>query len=112
VKKEKILITGLIFTGLFLMYQTAGTKPGTVEIEDIDQDMVGDKVTVSGEVQNLSTRAGTQFFKIQNGGENITAVTFRENLLLYEGLQLEASGKVTIHRGETEFVLNQMIEKS
>ncbi|PSH02421.1 MAG: hypothetical protein BRC26_00630, partial [Nanohaloarchaea archaeon QH_8_44_6] len=112
VKKDKILITGLIFSGLLLMYQTAGKKPGTVKIQEINQDMVGEKITVNGEIKNLSKRGETQFFKLEDNGEKIKAVTYNEDLLLYEGLHVKAFGKATIHRGETKFILNRIIEKS
>ncbi|AOV94480.1 hypothetical protein AQV86_00975 [Nanohaloarchaea archaeon SG9] len=111
-KKDKILITGLIFSGLLLMHQTAGKKPGKVEIQDINQDMVGDKITVSGKIKNLSKRGETQFFRLEDNGEKITALTYNEDLLLYEGLHVKASGKATIHRGKTEFILNRITEKS
>jgi exonuclease VII large subunit len=111
VKKEKTLIGGLTVLGLALMYQTAGIQPDTTEIEDIGREKVGDKVSVSGEIENLTAVRDTVFFTLKDENKEISAVTFRENLLLHEGLQIKASGKITLHRGETEFVLNRIIRK-
>lgn len=109
--REKAVIGGFIVLGLTLMYHSAGVQPEKVNIQEIDRKMVGDKVTVEGEVKNLTAVRDTVFFTLKDGKHRISAVTFRENLLLHEGLQIEASGKVTIHRGQTEFVLNRITQK-
>ncbi len=109
--REKTVVGGLAVLGLFLMYHTAGVQPEKIEIQDIDQKMVGDKVTVEGEVENVTAVRETVFFTLKDGEHRIPTVTFRENLLLHGGLQIKASGKVTIHRGETEFILNRIIRK-
>lgn len=111
-KKEKSIVGSLAVIGLLLMYHTAGVEPGEVEIQEIDREMVGDKVTVEGEVENFTAARETVFFTLKDGNHIIPAVSFRENLLIHEGLQIKASGKVTIHRGETEFIINRIIRKN
>lgn len=111
-KKQKAVIGGLTVLGLAMMYQTAVIQPEATEIKDIDREKVGDKVTVRGEVENLTKVRETVFFTLKDENKKISAVTFRENLLLHEGLQVKASGKITIHRGETEFVLNRILQKN
>lgn len=111
-KKEKIIIPILALLGLSLMYYTASLQPEKVKIQEIDREKVGDKLTIEGEVKNVKPVKNTVFFTLEDGKNSIPAVTFRENLLLYEGLYLKASGKVTIHKGKTGFVLNRIIQKN
>lgn len=107
-QRPKLYLTVLAVTGLALMYQAAGLQAEERSIGELDRKMVGEKVTVDAEVQNVSAANDTVFFTLKNGSEKITAVTFRENLLLYESLNVEASGKVTIYRGELELVVDSI----
>ena len=111
-RKKETIITGLALIGLFLMYQTALQQPKTLEIKQINKQMVGEKVTVEGRIQNLSNVKDATFFQIKNNSETISAVTFRENLLLYETQKVEASGKVTLHRGELNLQVNKIKTKN
>lgn len=104
-RKHLALIFGLI--GLSLMYQAAGLQPETVEIKEIDRSMIGEKATIKGTVENLSTNSNTLFFKLKGNKTSITAITFRENLLIREGSEIKASGKITLYQGKLEIVVNK-----
>ncbi|MFB6115291.1 MAG: exodeoxyribonuclease VII large subunit [Candidatus Nanohalobium sp.] len=103
--KYLALIFSLI--GLVLMYQAAGLEPRTVEINQVDRSMIGEKVTIHGTVENLSTNSNTLFFKLTANNTSITAISFRETLFIREGSKIKASGKITLYQGELEIVVNK-----
>ena len=97
----------LAATGLLLMYHTAGIQPEKTEIEEITREKVGEKATVQGEIKNLTTTQEATFFTIESKNSSLKSVTFRKDLLLVEGLNITAQGRITIHRGETEIIINR-----
>ncbi len=107
-KKDKLLLTALAVTGLFTMYQAAGVPPEKIKISKIDRSMAGQKVTVTGKIQELAKAEKTLFFDLENGTNQIPAVSFRENMLVTEHQEVKASGKITIYRGRTELVVNKI----
>lgn len=107
-KKAQLLLTGLAVAGLSLMYQAAGLQPETVGMGELERSMVGEKVTVKGEIANLSTVEGTTFFTLESDEEKVPAVMFRKGKLLLEDQKVKASGRVTIYRGKTEIIVNRI----
>ena len=107
-KHEKALATFLALIGLSLMSLAADQPPEKASIGELNERMVGEKVTVEGEIRNLSASEDTLFFTLRNGSEKIKAVTFRENLLITEGSKIKAEGKVTIYNGDLELVVKNI----
>lgn len=107
-KHQKLYATVLALIGLSLMYQAAKQPPEKTSIGEIDETMVGQKVTVYGQVQNFSTAKNTLFFTLVNGSEKIKAISFRENMLITDGSKIRAEGKITLYKGETELIVNSI----
>lgn len=107
-KYEKALATVLAVTGLSLMYHAAGQPPEKVSIGEINERMVGEKVTVYGEVRNLSASEDALFFTLKNSTEKIRATSFRENLLVTNKSRVQAQGKVSLYQGEVQLIVNRI----
>jgi DNA/RNA endonuclease YhcR with UshA esterase domain len=99
-------------TGLAAIYAGAlSTRPRVTPISNLDNSFIGLRVTVSGQVVDLSTHQdGHIFLKLRDDSEGIVSVPIFSRLRaeLDESIELldivEVTGEVTLYQGRLEVI--------
>ncbi|MEK6921295.1 MAG: OB-fold nucleic acid binding domain-containing protein [Nanoarchaeota archaeon] len=102
----------LAFLGLGALFVLSKTVEGEiVEISDITEEKIGQKVVVQGIVYDLRQLETMTLFSLQENEAQILIVSF-SNVEVHEDDIVTVTGSVKEYKGELEVVASQIIYES
>ncbi len=96
--------------GLLMIYiASLYIRPAAVDIKQINAEMTGRAVHLSGIVTSVRTSNGNVFMTVQDNTGSITAVAFSQLALQApkKGNKIELTGTVDSYRGQLEVLLRK-----
>ncbi|QKQ98746.1 hypothetical protein GKQ38_04440 [Candidatus Nanohaloarchaea archaeon] len=97
----------LALAGLTLMYGATFLEPQKVHVSELKPAMVGEKVKISGTVQEPS---GSKhfFFTLKEGNSTVRAVKFDTSPGYTSGAEVTVTGEITMYKGELEIIVQKI----
>ncbi len=97
--------------GIISLYVVSGMT-GFVVLEEIDENMLGEKVKVKGKVMGLEERENMVFFELHKNGHSIDVVYFNSGYFNMENDFtdiVEVRGQVKDWNGKLEIVADEVL---
>lgn len=95
--------------GLTVMYSVDSfMKPDKAKIEDLDESMTGEHVTVEGDVESFNTGHGHLFIDLNDGSGEIDVVDFDSDVWIESDDRIEVRGYIDIYEGDLQLVAEEI----
>lgn len=79
-----------------------------MEIEDVESSMVGEKVSLEGEIRDYSYYNRNSFFRLEGSNSSLKAVQFDAGKQLEDGEKVEVEGEIAVYQGELEIIADSV----
>lgn len=95
--------------GLSLMYLSISHfGPTQIEIQEVDRSMIGEDVSIKGEVQSPFHTGEHLFFNLANDFSEIEVANFDTDASISDGETVEIEGRVDLHEGEINIIAEEI----
>ena len=108
-RKLMKLCLAMSFIGIIvLFFVVQSIEPRQASIAEINNDMVGELVAVSGVAGNVYNSEDTLFFDLSDNGGKIKVVMFQSSTEISQGNAVTVTGKVSLYKNELEIVASSI----
>ena len=100
----KLSLTISIIGIVALFFILEAIEPKHVSISEINNEMIGQHVTVKGVANNVYNNEGTLFLSLTDGNQNIKVIMFQSSSEVNENDTIEVIGKLALYKNELEII--------
>ena len=113
ISDNKLIKISLIVSVLGLiaiLFSSQTIVPEIVEIGDINENNIGQYISIEGVVTDLDSSGNTTFIEISDDVNSIKGIIFEGNLNkeIFEGDELKLFGNIEIYKNEIEIIIKKI----
>lgn len=106
-KKYILLVISLVML-IVILSISIGIRPRKLNIGQINKDMKGHEIIVSGKIKNIREYENNLFFVLFDKNSSIKCVQFRTSKIFRNNERVAVWGKVEMYKNEPEIIVNKI----